>query len=115
MTGLQLDGGRVGVPRLAVTGSSIGATIRGPRTHVASFPSIRLIQNSRLQSPVTTKPKAFVIMPFAREFTAVYEQLILPGLEAAGFTVVRADSGFDQQNIMKDVVRGIAEASLIVA
>lgn len=60
-------------------------------------------------------PKAFVLMPFEPEFNSIYEDLIKPALEDAGYDVVRADSFLDQQNILRDIVRGIATADLIIA
>jgi len=59
--------------------------------------------------------KAFVLMPFDPEFDAIFKDLIKPTLEEAGYDVKRADSILNQQNILKDVVRGIAEADLVVA
>lgn len=64
---------------------------------------------------MTALPNAFVIMPFDPEFTSIYSQLIKPALEEAGYSVFRADSFVDQQNIFRDIVRGISEASLVVA
>jgi len=60
-------------------------------------------------------PKAFVLMPFKPEFTDVYEHLLKPALVDAGYEVSRADSFIDQQNILRDIVRGIEYADLIVA
>jgi hypothetical protein len=54
-------------------------------------------------------------MPFDPEFKSVYDQLIVPALERVGFRVKRADSDLDQQNVLKDVVRGIANADLVLA
>ena len=62
-----------------------------------------------------SSPKAFVIMPFDSEFQAVYTDLIKPSLENSGYEVTRADSLMNQQNILKDIVRQIAKADLIVA
>ncbi len=59
--------------------------------------------------------RAFVIMPFDPEFNSIYEQLIKPSLEDAGYEVRRADSIIDQQNILRDIVDGIATADLVVA
>jgi len=59
--------------------------------------------------------KAFVLMPFDPEFQSVYEELIRPALEQVGYEVTRADSLLDQQNILADIVRGIASSDLIVA
>lgn len=61
------------------------------------------------------KPTAFILMPFDEGFDGVYEDLIRPPLEEAGYTVARADTSLDQQNVMRDVVHGIANADLIVA
>ena len=59
------------------------------------------------------KLKAFVIMPFEDEFNIIYEQLIKPGLK--NFKVKRADSIDSQQNILKDIIRGISDSDLVVA
>lgn len=61
------------------------------------------------------KPSVFVLMPFEDTFEAVYTDLIKAPLEDLGFVVGRADSLFNQQQILKDVVHGIADADLIVA
>ena len=59
--------------------------------------------------------RAFVLMPFNLEFDKIFNDLIKPALEEVGYDVKRADSILNQQNILKDVVRGIAEADLVVA
>jgi hypothetical protein len=59
--------------------------------------------------------RAFVLMPFDPEFDAIFNNLIRPALEEVGYDVKRADNIVDQQNILKDIVRGIAEADLVVA
>jgi hypothetical protein len=61
------------------------------------------------------KLSAFVIMPFDKEFNSIYENLIKDPLEAAGYTVLRADSLLDQENILKTIVRGINTADLLIA
>jgi len=58
---------------------------------------------------------AFVLMPFDPEFDVIFNKLIKPPLEEVGYDVKRADSLLNQQNILKDIVRGIAEADLVVA
>ncbi len=63
----------------------------------------------------TTMLKAFVLMPFDPEFDAIFNDLIKPTLEEVGYTVTRADSILNQQNILKDIVRGIAEADIVIA
>jgi nucleoside 2-deoxyribosyltransferase len=61
------------------------------------------------------RPRVFVLMPFDQEFAAIYEQLIKPSLEDVGYEVARADTLLTQQNILRDVIAGIAGASLVVA
>ena len=58
---------------------------------------------------------AFILMPFGDEFDHIYKNVVAPALESAGFCAERADSRLDQQNILKDIVRGIDRADLIVA
>lgn len=54
-------------------------------------------------------------MPFEVEFNAVYEKIIVPTLSKAGYEVSRADSNTAQQNILRDIVKGIAKAAVVVA
>jgi hypothetical protein len=58
---------------------------------------------------------AFVIMPFDDEFDGVYSDLIVAPLSEAGYVVSRADDVDTQQNILADVVHGIAGADLVIA
>ena len=58
---------------------------------------------------------AFILMSFEPTFVPIYEQIIKPALEDAGFDVARADSVLSQQNILRDVIKGIATADLVVA
>ena len=60
-------------------------------------------------------PKAFVLMPFSQEFDDVYNDFIKPTLEAVGFEVSRADEIKGQNNILRDIIQGIANSDLIVA
>jgi len=64
---------------------------------------------------VTPPPLVFVLMPFDASFTDVYDTLVKRPLEGIGFEVRRADSLFNQQQILKDVVKGIADATLVIA
>lgn len=52
-------------------------------------------------------------MPFAEAFEPIYRRLIAPAFD--GYEVFRADSRLDQQNILRSIVGGIAEADLVVA
>jgi len=53
--------------------------------------------------------------PSTRVCAPVYEQLIRPALEEVGYEVARADTYLTQQNILRDVIAGIAEANGVVA
>jgi hypothetical protein len=77
-----------------------------------SFPigKIEMIKNNNDGQSI-----AFVIMPFASEFSTIYTELIKPALEDAGYTVTRADSDLHQENILRKIVNGISTASLVVA
>jgi hypothetical protein len=54
-------------------------------------------------------------MPFEEPFDAIYARLVSPALKEAGYTVRRADSVLDQQNVLRDIITGIDSADLIVA
>ena len=61
------------------------------------------------------KPKAFVIMPFGEGFDEIYGLFIAGALAEAGYEVFRADDIRSHQNILKDILSGLTESSLIVA
>jgi hypothetical protein len=54
-----------------------------------------------------TKPKAFILMPFANEFTEIYNLFIASTLDDIGYEVFRADDILSQQNILQDIVSSI--------
>ncbi len=64
---------------------------------------------------MTRQATAFVLMPFSDSFTTAYERIIRPALSNLGSNVKRADSLFNQQQILKDIVKGIADATVVVA
>lgn len=61
------------------------------------------------------KKTAFILMPFADEFSDVYEYLISNGLQDAGYAVKRADDIKSQSNIIGDIIEGIVKSDLVVA
>ena len=63
----------------------------------------------------TSKPTAFVLMPFAPDFNDIYARFFRPVLEDNGFEVRRADDLQSRQNILRAIVDGIATSDLIVA
>jgi hypothetical protein len=64
---------------------------------------------------MTESKEAFVIIPFAPEFDRVYDRVIKPTCEDLGYEVSKADSTDTQQNILRDVITGIANADLLIA
>jgi len=65
--------------------------------------------------PSTQKPTAFVIMPFGEGFDEIYNLFLVEALSEAGYEVSRADDIRSSQNILKDIVRSIADSHLVVA
>ena len=59
--------------------------------------------------------RAFVVMPFDEDFDLIYQDLIQPPFEAAGYHVVRADDITNQRNILHDIVVQLHDSDLIVA
>lgn len=62
-----------------------------------------------------SKKAAFILMPFADDFSDVYKFLISESLEKAGYAVKRADDIKSQRNIIGDIIGGIIDCDLIVA
>ena len=67
-------------------------------------------------SPIPPRRSGFSLMPFAPEFDPVYEA-IEAAIEAAGYEAVRADQPkeFHPGAVMEGILKGIAEAEIIVA
>ncbi|MXV20131.1 hypothetical protein [Deinococcus xianganensis] len=59
--------------------------------------------------------RAFVIMPFGAKFDTVYQKIISPPLQEAGYQVDRADSLSDRSNIIKKIIKGMNRADIIIA
>jgi tetratricopeptide (TPR) repeat protein len=64
----------------------------------------------------------FVIMPFGgsdenkkRHFMGVYQSILKPAAEAAGYTVKRADIGREPGNITADIINDLASADMVIA
>jgi len=54
-------------------------------------------------------------MPFSHDFDEVYDKFIAQALRESGYEVRRADDVLSQQNILRDVVNGIAFSHIVVA
>ncbi len=74
----------------------------------------------RRQEP---RPHAFVVMPFGRkkaadgspyDFNAIYQQVIKPSLEAAGFESFRADEETVSGDILTDMFQELLLADLVI-
>src|SRR5688572_13651792 len=59
--------------------------------------------------------KAFVVMPFSRELTDIYELGIKAGCELAGVTCTRVDEQIFSEHILKRIYQQIDDADLIIA
>lgn len=75
-------------------------------------------------APATGLPHAFVVMPFGRkqggdgrwlDFDAIYNNLIHPALEAAGFESFRADEEAVSGDILTDMFQELLLADLVIA
>ena len=61
------------------------------------------------------KPKAFVVMQFTQEYNQLYTEVIKPVCEKYGLDVERADEFYTATPIIKDIVKSIKNASVIIA
>jgi hypothetical protein len=61
------------------------------------------------------RPKAFIVMQFADQFNALYDDVIKPTCEKYGFEVVRADDIYKCGLIIQDIALSIREASFVIA
>ncbi len=68
-----------------------------------------------IMQTIEEKSKAFVIMPFEKGYDEIYALFIHETLVLAGYNVTRADDMKTCQNILKDIIHGIAYGDLIVA
>jgi hypothetical protein len=57
----------------------------------------------------------FMVMPFAPEFTPIYEEHIKPSAEGLGYTIRRGDDFFRKTSIMTDIWSAINNSKLIIA
>lgn len=75
----------------------------------------------RNEKAATTKPICFVIMPISDvpgyesgHFSRVYEYLLKPSIEAAGFEAVRADDEIKTDYIVTGIIKKIVESDMIL-
>lgn len=79
-------------------------------------------RDSVVANPVFGAPEAppvaaevFVLMPFADELRAVYEDHICSAARELSLTVARADDFFATNSIIRDVWNAIAQANIVIA
>jgi hypothetical protein len=63
----------------------------------------------------SVRPKLFIVMQFTEDFNNLYNDVIIPVSEQAGFEVVRADEFYSSTPILNDIIRSIKESSVIIA
>ena len=63
----------------------------------------------------TSRPQGFVVMDFSGQFDALYREVLLPVAEQAGLELRRADETKGPGFIIQDIVKDIAQATVIVA
>ncbi len=61
------------------------------------------------------KPKAFIVMQFSEKYNELYTEVIKPVCESYGLEVERADEFYTATPIIKDIVKSIKNASVIIA
>jgi hypothetical protein len=116
----------VAIPvRIAVNGSIIELFVRDVRVLYAisqifrsqltiTFNSAHPVSISDIDIR-TTKPKAFVVMQFSKEFDALYTDVISPTCSAVGLEAIRADDIYSTNQMMSDIIRSIQESAVIIA
>ncbi len=58
---------------------------------------------------------AFMIMPFAHEFTAIFDEHIKPVVQSLNLTIERGDASVDNRDIMSEVWSQICAARVVIA
>lgn len=61
------------------------------------------------------KPKIFVVMQFTKEYNELFEDVIKPITEKAGFECIRADEFYTSTPILKDIIESIQDSTAIIA
>lgn len=60
-------------------------------------------------------PNAFIVMQFGEPFDTLYEEVIRPVTQQAGFEAHRADDIYRPGVILRDIIQSIHDASVIIA
>ena len=79
-------------------------------------PHLKKVNNPQDGTSGHVAPRTvFVMMPFGDPYDVLYQDIVKPTFEEAGYTVHRADDMDNQQSILSDIVSGILNADLLVA
>ncbi len=57
----------------------------------------------------------FMLMPFEKDLTNIYEQYIKEPLISKGYNVKRADDFYRSTDILADILNSISDADIIIA
>jgi hypothetical protein len=60
-------------------------------------------------------PEAFVVMQFGEPYDTLYHEVIKPVCEEADFSPQRADDAYGPGIILADIIRGIRDATVVIA
>jgi hypothetical protein len=62
-----------------------------------------------------SKPSAFVVMQFSREYNELFDEVIKPVTEGFGYECIRADETYTSTPILNDIIQSIKDSSVVVA
>ncbi|WP_191860743.1 TIR domain-containing protein [Hanstruepera ponticola] len=111
--------------KITVTGSIISLFVNG----ILIASAIENVRKGQLQIAFSSrkeiivknfkvnllKPKAFIVMQFTEDYNQLYTEVIKPVCESYGLEVERADEFYTATPIIKDIVKSIKNASVIIA
>ena len=63
----------------------------------------------------SSKPRAFVVMQFSKEYDDLYEEVIRPVTEKYGYECIRADEYYTGTPILNDIIKSIKDSSIVIA
>ena len=70
------------------------------------------ISNFRVDA---TKPRAFVVMEYSKDFNELYEEVVKPAVESLGLDVKRADETYGPGLILSDITGKLLDARVVIA
>ncbi len=104
---------KLSVDGVAVLDHNLSQVLRGDQIGVVAYGEGRVTFTD--VSVQLAKPRAFVVMQFTEPYNSLWEEVIKPVAERAGFDAYRADDVFGPGVILQDIVRGIGTSQVIIA